>query len=77
MVQGGIVLLISGLAAGASWSREVSVTVARAAEEAVVEELLLTADIAPEEQVMVLPKVSGRIQEVRVELGDRVQKGDL
>jgi len=42
-----------------------------------VKEISLTADIAPSKQVQVVPKVSGTLEEVYVELGDRVEKGQV
>ncbi len=40
-------------------------------------EISLTADIAPARQVQVMPRVSGTLEEILVELGDRVEKGQV
>ena len=40
-----------------------------------IKEISLTADIAPLKQVQVIPKVSGTLEEILVELGDKVEKG--
>src|SRR5829696_6670563 len=34
-------------------------------------------EITPAEQVIIRPEVSGRIEELPVEIGDKVKKGDL
>jgi len=40
-------------------------------------ELSLTADIAPNRQVNVIPEVSGKLEKINVELGDSVEKGEI
>ncbi len=42
-----------------------------------IKEISLTADIAPLKQVQVIPKVNGTLEEILVELGDRVKKGQI
>ena len=42
-----------------------------------VQEISLTADIAPSKQVQVIPKVSGTLEEISVELGDKVERGEV
>ena len=39
--------------------------------------LFLVGEIMPRTSVFVFPKVPGRVQELRVEVGDRVRKGDV
>ncbi|MBC7189488.1 biotin/lipoyl-binding protein, partial [Candidatus Aerophobetes bacterium] len=42
-----------------------------------IREISLTADIAPLRQVQIIPKVSGRLEEILVELGDSVEKDQV
>ncbi|MBE0478470.1 efflux RND transporter periplasmic adaptor subunit [Candidatus Aerophobetes bacterium] len=42
-----------------------------------VKEISLTADIAPYQQVLVIPKVSGNLEEINVDMGDGVEKGQV
>lgn len=42
-----------------------------------IKEISLTADVAPIRQVQVVPKVSGTLEELTVELGDEVKKGQV
>jgi len=48
-----------------------------AAENKPLREISLTADIAPFKRVQVMPKVSGSLDEILVNLGDSVEKGQI
>jgi RND family efflux transporter MFP subunit len=54
-----------------------SVAVARATTEDLAQSLVLTAEFKPYHEVDVMAKVAGYIQEIRVDVGDRVNEGDL
>lgn len=55
----------------------VSVGVAEARQGQVREEIQITGALRPKEQVDVTAKVTGRVENVRVNIGDRVRRGDL
>lgn len=57
--------------------RQITVSLARSELGLVRERLLLTGSLKPKEQVDVVPKVTGRAQNIRVHVGDRVRAGDL
>lgn len=57
--------------------RIVSVGVTQVRQGQVREEILITGSLRPKEQVDVTAKVTGRVESVRVNVGDRVKRGDL
>jgi RND family efflux transporter MFP subunit len=54
-----------------------TVAVARAAPADLSRALVLTAEFKPNQEVDVMAKVAGYIKEIRVDVGDRVNQGDL
>jgi RND family efflux transporter MFP subunit len=54
-----------------------AVTVARAATAPLVRTITVNGTLAAEEEVMLSLKVTGRLEELRVDLGSRVQRGDV
>lgn len=64
-------------AAGPAAARIVNVSVGKARTGAVREEILLTGALKPKEQVDVMPKATGRVEQLLVQVGDFVQKGQL
>jgi RND family efflux transporter MFP subunit len=54
-----------------------TVAVAKAARANLSNDLLLTAEFEPFQEVDVMAKVSGYIKEIRVDIGDRVREGQL
>ncbi|MEZ5402903.1 MAG: efflux RND transporter periplasmic adaptor subunit [Bryobacteraceae bacterium] len=58
-------------------ARVVSVSVGKAEYGHVREEILLTGSLRPKEQVDVVAKATGRVERLRFQLGDRINKGDL
>lgn len=55
----------------------VSVGVAEARQGQVREEIQITGALRPKEQVDVTAKVTGRVENIRVNIGDKVRRGDL
>jgi RND family efflux transporter MFP subunit len=55
----------------------VSVGVAEARQGQVREEIQITGALRPKEQVDVTAKVTGRVENIRLNIGDKVQRGDL
>lgn len=55
----------------------VTVGTAEARQGQVREEIQITGALRPKEQVDVTAKVTGRVENVRVNIGDRVRRGDL
>lgn len=55
----------------------VSVGVAQARQGQVREEIMITGSLRPKEQVDITAKVTGRVDKVLVNVGDRVRVGDL
>lgn len=62
--------------AGAA-GRVVSVGVAQARTGQVREEIVITGSLKPKEQVDVTTKITGRVEAIRVNIGDFVRRGDL
>jgi len=67
---------------GISYSQEkeevsVPVKVAPVQRGEIAQELSLTADVGPQSSVTIVPKVGGILEEIRVELGDGVKKGQV
>ena len=58
-------------------ARVVSVRVAEARVGAIPQELLLAGALKPKELVEVNAKVTGRVQKLNFQIGDRVKRGDL
>src|SRR5579862_6463508 len=54
-----------------------SVAVAKATTEDLTQNLVLTAEFKPYQEVDVMAKVAGYISEIRVDVGDRVKEGEL
>jgi multidrug efflux pump subunit AcrA (membrane-fusion protein) len=54
-----------------------TVAVAKATTESLSHNLVLTAEFRPYQEVDVMAKVAGYIKEIRVDVGDRVNEGDL
>ena len=50
---------------------------AKAAHEDLLRELELSAEFRPYQEIEVHAKVAGFLQEIRVDVGDRVKKGQL
>ena len=71
----GIAVSLIFLGGGEAFSQES--TPVKAATTETVQEISLTADIAPSKQVQVMPKVNGTLKELTVELGDKVKKGQV
>lgn len=83
------VVLILGLAGGAYWfwkNRAANGNGSRVAARPTTAEVIQTnisfavnaaGEISPAEQVSVRPEINGRIEELPVDLGDRVKKNDL
>ncbi len=61
----------------ASPARQVTVAVARADMNLMSDDLVLTAEFAPYQEVDVMAKVSGYIKTVHVDVGDKVKAGQL
>ena len=69
-------LILSG--AGGVFAQAEETTPAKAeATSKTVQEISLTADIAPVRQVQIMSKVSGTLEEIFVELGDKVEKNQI
>ena len=69
-------LILSG--AGGAFAQAEEATPAKAeATSKTVQEISLTADIAPVRQVQIMSKVSGTLEEIFVELGDKVEKNQI
>ncbi len=75
LVTAGLIFL--GTEGIFSQAQETAVSTTGAPSEKTVQEISLTADIAPCKQVQVMPRVGGTLQELLVELGDRVEKGQV
>ncbi len=58
-------------------ARPPAVAVAKAAREDLLRELELSAEFRPYQEIEVHAKVAGFLQEIRVDVGDRVKKGQL
>jgi RND family efflux transporter MFP subunit len=65
----------AGAAAGAPEAS--AVAVAKVETRDLARNLVLTAEFRPYQEVDVMAKVAGYIQEIRVDVGDRVNEGDL
>jgi RND family efflux transporter MFP subunit len=61
----------------ASEEQLVTVPVVRVAREAVTERLELAAEFRPYQEIEVRSRVSGALDQIRVEVGDRVRQGQL
>lgn len=84
-----VAAVLAGLAANTSCSRSGATEAARTAKDtptvAVVKAtradlssgLVLTAEFAPYQEIDVMAKVSGYIRQINVDIGDRVQEGQL
>lgn len=64
------------LAAGAGAQQAAPVELAEARETALVEELSLTGDLTAPRTARISPEVEGRVAELELEEGDRVEAGD-
>ena len=62
---------------GAAGARVVSVSVGHPRTGSVREEILMTGALKPKEQVDVMAKATGRIEQLAVQVGDYVQKGAM
>jgi membrane fusion protein, multidrug efflux system len=62
---------------GGGAGRVVTVGTAQVRQGQVREEIMITGSLRPKEQVDVTAKVTGRVEVVRVNVGDRVRRGDL
>jgi len=81
ILAGGVILIILFIP-GRTYSQELQgkeavVEIARVKKGQISQELSLTADIGPESQVSVVPRASGTLDEIKVELGDKVKKGEV
>ena len=90
-VHGGPLLAALGLAlliSGCSKNREVeasspatpsipTVAVAKATRQDMSNQMVLTAEFRPFQEVDVMAKVAGYVKEIKVDVGDRVQQGQL
>jgi len=54
-----------------------TVAVARAKTDSLSQDLVLTAEFKPYQEIDVMAKVAGYIKEIYVDVGDRVKTGDL
>src|SRR5581483_6202211 len=54
-----------------------SVAVAKASTESLSQNLVLTAEFKPFQEVDVMAKVAGYVKKINVDVGDRVQQGQL
>src|SRR5947209_2995782 len=54
-----------------------TVAVAKVAREELSNNLTLTAEFRPFQEIDVMAKVSGYVKEIKVDVGDRVQQGQL
>ena len=66
-----------GKGAGKKGAQVVSVGVAQVRQGQVREEIAITGSLRPKEQVDVTAKVTGRVELIRLNVGDRVKVGDL
>lgn len=71
----GIVVSLIFLATGKDFSQ--TSAKGKAVEAEAIKEISLTADISPARQVQVMLKVGGTLEEIFVELGDKVEKGEV
>jgi len=72
-----IILLLCSQAFSQTTGEKISVKVAPAKKGRITQELSLTANISPDKQVTVIPKIGGTLKEINVELGDAVKKGEV
>jgi len=70
-------LILAGGAGTFSQAQETVASTTAVTSGKTPQQISLTADIAPWKQVQVVPKVSGTLEEVFVELGDKVKKGQV
>src|SRR5436190_1084788 len=54
-----------------------TVAVAKVTKEALSHNVILTAEFRPFQEIDVMAKVSGYVKEIKVDVGDRVQQGQL
>jgi len=73
----GIMVSLIILGAGETFSQAQETAPAKSTAAETVQEISLTADITPSKQVQVMPKVNGTLKELSVELGDKVEKGQV
>ncbi|MCL4844740.1 MAG: efflux RND transporter periplasmic adaptor subunit [Bryobacteraceae bacterium] len=66
-----------GKGSGKKGAQVVSVGVAQVRQGQVREEIAITGSLRPKEQVDVTAKVTGRVELIRLNVGDRVKVGDL
>ena len=71
--------LISAIGAVVYWLRfsPVAVAAAEVKEGSIVAEVMGTGTLEAKQKAIISPKISGRLQEVRVDQGDTVQTGDV
>lgn len=69
-------LILSGVGGVFAQAEETTPAEAKATSKT-VQEISLTADIAPVRQVQIMSKVSGTLEEIFVELGDKVEKNQV
>ncbi len=72
-----VVVSLVFLGTGKAFSQAPKTASAKTTAAKTVQEISLTADIAPSKQVQVMSKVSGTLEEIFVELGDRVEKNQV
>jgi RND family efflux transporter MFP subunit len=66
-----------GQGRGGSAARTVSVSVAKARTAPVRQDIEITGSLKPKEQVDVTSKVTGRVERLTLQVGDRVERGQL
>ena len=54
-----------------------TVAVAKAAKEDLTKELVMTAEFRPYQEIELMAKVSGYVKAIKVDIGDRISKGEL
>lgn len=57
--------------------REIPVAVAEAKQQAISAETAVTGKVAAASEVIIIPKIAGKVARVPVDIGSRVKKGDL
>lgn len=62
---------------GQAGDKPVPVTVAQAKKEDISATTVVTGKVTPASEVMIIPKVPGKVARVPVDVGSRVKKGDL
>src|SRR5580698_7988315 len=76
-VLAGLVLALTGCGAGSRAPEAHTVAVARVVRTRLSNAMTLQGEFTPYQDVLIHAKVSGYVNPIRVDIGDRVKAGDL